>query len=71
MDFSEIVRMVKDLEVEEMHLMASRPHRLRHPFESERLQTEINFGIHQATGMYQEDLHGVLLLSGELIARDR
>ena len=50
--------MVEDLEIEEAHVVTGGPGRRRHPLEAERLEPQIDLGVHERTGMDEEDTHG-------------
>ena len=51
------------LQVEQAHLVAGPAHRLGDPLHAERLQTQIDFAVHERSGMDQKDTHRGLPLA--------
>ena len=52
--------MVEDLEIEEPHVVPGRPDGRRHPLEAERLEPQVDLGVHERTGVDEEYTHGAL-----------
>ena len=53
-----IVLVLEHLQVEQSHLMAGLAAGFGHPLQPQRLEPEINLGVHQTAGMNEKDLHG-------------
>jgi hypothetical protein len=52
-----IVRVRFDLEIDEPHLVAAAPGSFADDLEPERLQSQENLGVHQGSGVNQQQLH--------------
>src|SRR5262245_10173289 len=59
---AEVIRLAEDLQVEELHCMASGTHSLGDSFQPQGLESQVDFRVHQAAWVYQQDFHSTLLL---------
>ena len=48
----------EDLQVEQLHLVAGLAAGGGHPLQTQRLEPEVDLGVHQTAGMDEQDLHG-------------
>jgi hypothetical protein len=49
---------MKATQVEQPHLVAGLAASLGHPLQPQRLEPEVDLGVHQTAGMNEQDLHG-------------
>ncbi len=54
-----VIDVGEDLQVEQADLVTRRAHRGRHAFETERLESQVELGVHQGARVHEQHSHGV------------